>query len=161
MSVRRRGCRIVLGVVVVLLGLTCLGVVITILEPGEEGSEAKGSEGGATSATVYPTRKPTPWIVVTDDGDRIRVGGTAYIDGRDLEALPPLTLMRINAWDQVPRRTASCRVFHGDEVQVLEAWRSMEEDRYYFRVDGPSCEGWVPEPFLGTELYNLVGDPIY
>ena len=157
MSVRRRGCRVVLGVLALLVLLTCVGVAISVLESPDGGSDTEVE----SVDTPRPVKKPTARVVVTADGDRIRVGGTAYIDGRDLENRQPYTLMRINAWDQVPRRTASCRVFHGDEVRVLEAWRSVEEDRYYFRVDGPSCEGWVPEPFLGTEFYNLVGDPIY
>jgi len=157
MSVRRRGCRVALGVLALLVLLTCVGVAISVLESPDGGSDTEVE----SVDTPRPVKRPTARVVVTADGDRIRVGGTAYIDGRDLENRQPYTLMRINAWDQVPRRTASCRVFHGDEVQVLEAWRSVEEDRYYFRVDGPSCEGWVPEPFLGTEFYNLVGDPIY
>jgi len=150
-----------LGVVAAGLLLTCVGVLIAVLEPPKDGAGDEGLEPIGGTETAYPKRRPTAQVITTGDGDRIRVGGTAYIDGRDLENRQPYTLMRINAWDQVPRQTASCRVFHGDEVRVLEAWRSVEENRYYFRVDGPSCEGWVPEPFLGTEFYNLVGDPVY
>jgi hypothetical protein len=38
------------------------------------------------------------------------VPGIAFVDGQDPDATPPLTVMRINVWDAVPRRQAVCKL---------------------------------------------------
>jgi len=145
---------------VVLLALTCLGVAITVLAPSEDSGDQE-SEAETTGPTAYPTRKPTPQVIVTQKGERIEVGGIAYMDGRDPDAKPPCTIMHINVWDQVPGQKVVCSLVHGDKVHVLAA-RPREDDRYYFKVSGPgACTGWVSGPFLSTEFQNLVGDPVY
>lgn len=162
MSLRRRGCRIVLGAVVVLLGLTCLGVGLTVLAPPEdEGDREVEAEAGGPTAS--PTSQPTPWVITTQKEERIPVGRSriAYIDGRDPEGKPPYTLLMINVWDGVPRRKVRCRLSHGDKVNVVTARWYIEEKRYYFEIEDWPCNGWISEPFLSRNKEDPVGDIIY
>jgi len=66
--------------------------------------------------------------------------------------------MKINIWDGVPRKKQVCELDHGTKVELLDAMKDKEEDRYYFRIRKGSCEGWVSEPFLSTEEHSPIGD---
>src|SRR4051812_2119633 len=68
------------------------------------------------------------------------VPGTAFIDGRDLEATPPLTVMSVSVWDSAKRRSRVCSLPHGASVSLAQAERVVSEDRYYFRVVTKVCE---------------------
>jgi len=94
----------------------------------------------------------------TDTGKRVKtskgtftVPGIAYADGRDLEAQPPLTVMKINAWESTKRLMKLCEVPHGREVALLAAEEVKSEERYYFKVR------WVPEVFLSHRRQRVVG----
>jgi hypothetical protein len=100
-----------------------------------------------------------PRTITTSKGD-FSVPGTAFMDGRDLEAEPPLTIMNINIWNAAHRQRVVCRLQHGTNVEVLDATLYSEEGRYYFQVRSGSCEGWVPESFLSPEYQAPVGDQI-
>jgi hypothetical protein len=145
-------------------------VSVSLVAPGQEGrhqgywqmcvneSECFGTKMYVQIISVVaPTPEPTPQTVTTSKGS-FTIPGTAYLDGRDLEAVPPLTVMNINIWDGVPRQQVVCVLRHGTSVEVLEATSHEAEDRYYFRVRSGSCEGWVSEPFLSTEYYAPEGD---
>lgn len=47
------------------------------------------------------------------------VPGQAYMDGRDPNASPPLTLMLISLWDGVPRSRQVGKIGHGTPVKLL------------------------------------------
>jgi len=95
--------------------------------------------------------------VTTSKGNFV-VPGTAYMDGRDLQASPPLTVMNINVWEGVPRQNRVCSLQHGTKVELLEAQFYSGEQRYYFRVQSGYCEGWVPESFVSNKRHRAVGD---
>ena len=100
---------------------------------------------------------PTEGTVDTVRG-AIQVPGAAYVDGRDEEADPPLTVMSIDVWDAMPRTKVACELEHGTEVAVLMAEMDEDEDRYYFMVLSGLCMGWISEPFLSPEYHEPVGD---
>jgi hypothetical protein len=124
--------------------------------PADEPEPTRGQEA---TAKPIPTKRPTPEpeTITTFRGD-IVVPGTGYMDGRDSEAVPPLTVMEINIWDKVPRVSVVCKLAHGTQVSVLEAKWDDDEGRYYFRVKSGSCEGWVSEPFVSPEYHAPEGD---
>ena len=82
----------------------------------------------------------------------------AWTDGRDLEATPPLTVENINVWDAASRSAAVCRVKHGQQVETLAAERNHAENRWYVKVRGSSCTGWLPEDWLSKQPHPAVGD---
>lgn len=118
----------------------------------------------ACSASPTPTpiveatvEDVSPRTIDTDKGT-VEVPGTAYIDGRDPSASPPLTIKSINIWDSVSRTKVVCKLEHGTQVNLLDVKRRPEESRYYFLVRSGSCEGWLPESFLSREYQEPVGD---
>ena len=88
----------------------------------------------------------------------IPVPGFAYMDGRDFEAKPPLTVMRINLWDGVPRMRVVTTVRHGQQVRVLEKFWEPSEGRYYYLVRRWLKLGWVSAPFLNPFRMEPIGD---
>jgi len=84
--------------------------------------------------------------------------GIAYLDGRDFEAKPPLTVMRINLWDGVPRKFVVATVRHGQRVRVLEKFWEPSEGRYYYLVRRWFTLGWVAAPFLSPFRMEPTGD---
>jgi len=104
-----------------------------------------------------PKKQQTLRTITTSKGS-FTISGIAFMDGRDLKANPPLTIMKINIWDGVPRNKRVCELDHGTKVELLDAMKDKEEDRYYFRIRKGSCEGWVSEPFLSTEEHSPIGD---
>jgi len=84
--------------------------------------------------------------------------GIAYLDGRDFEAKPPLTVMRINLWDGVPRTCVVATVRHGQRVRVLRREWEESEKRYYYLVWRWFKLGWVSAPFLNPFRMEPIGD---
>lgn len=116
-----------------------------------------GQGDTAAAASTDEVIASTGTTVLTDKGT-LEVPGTAFIDGRDIEATPPLTLMRINIWDAVQRRRAVCQIPHATFVDILDIRHSEAEQRYYFQVRSGRCQGWVSQPFLSAEQHQPVGD---
>ena len=79
---------------------------------------------------------------------RVPVPGIAYMDGRDFEAKPPLTVMRINLWETMARRRVTGCLRHGQRVRVLDRVWMPSEKRYYYLVRHWFKSGWVSELFL-------------
>lgn len=124
-----------------------------VIEVGQVLTVSGSLDQAADSSPIEPVN-----IITTDEGEEIPVPGNAFMDGRDLEAKPALTVMTINIWDQVPRQQAVCKLQHGDSVQILDAKHYASENRYYFKVRKGLCEGWLSEPFLSAEQHEPVGD---
>lgn len=97
---------------------------------------------------------------VTTAKGRFSLATSAWLDGRDLESRPPLTLMRINVWGSPGpvRGPVRCRLPHGAEVMLEDARFVSEEGRNYFEITGKSCRGWVPETFLASKKHAPVGE---
>jgi len=102
----------------------------------------------------------TPSEIHTSKGI-IRLSGIAFMDGRDLEAEIPVTVMIINVWDHVSREKVICQLRHRSKVKILEIKQSYEEKRFYFKVTNNSCEGWVLEPFVSSEKHEPIGEHHY
>jgi len=132
----------------VLISLCCVGVALTVLS------------GDGTSSTPVPSPVPATQNVETAEGYTFAVPGSAFVDGRSLEEQPPLTIMSINIWGEVPRLKAVCDLQHGTEVQLLEAQYYEPEERYYFLLKSGSCKGWLSENFLSPEKQEPIGDQL-
>lgn len=87
-------------------------------------------------------------------------GDVAYIDGRDPDAQPPLTVMNVRVWDGVPRTKVICELKHGTEVDILDILYYQPEDRHYLHIFGGDCQGWVSEPFLSNTKHKPIGDQL-
>src|SRR5690606_28417967 len=87
--------------------------------------------------TIFTTNNTNPDdtspVTITTTKGEFTVPGDAFMDGRDPEARPPLTINKINIWNTVPRQRVVCTLGHGVAVDVLEVREVAEEDRYYFK----------------------------
>jgi hypothetical protein len=113
-----------------------------------------------TAAPAGPLRSqthiPAATTIKTTKGD-FQVPGRAFLDGRNLEAEPHFTVMGVRIWQSTERRQAVCSADHGTQVDLLEVQRSPEEQRYYFRIRAPKCEGWIDEVSLSVTRQAPVG----
>ena len=103
---------------------------------------------------------PAEQTIDTPKGSFV-VPGTAFMDGRDPDARPPMTVMRINVRNGVHGRSMRgvlCDVLHGTEVQLLSARYNSSESRYYFQIKVGACKGWVAAPFLAQQWKPPEGD---
>lgn len=66
--------------------------------------------------------------------------------------------MNVQIWESPARMNAICRAAHGTQVELLAVQRDTKEERFYFRVKTPNCEGWLPEAFLSPKKNAPVGD---
>lgn len=86
------------------------------------------------------------------------VPGIAFIDGRDLNSKPPLTVMKINLWNGPNQAKIIGYLWHGVGVEVTEA--KQYEDRWFFKVRLGSRSGWVSDYVLSDANYDPVGDEV-
>ncbi len=141
-------------------GISCLAFVTAVLMLvaiySSDSARNAGQEAtlGHTN-TAGPTI--TPQIITTFRGT-LQVPGDAFMDGRDPEADPPLTIMQINVWNNASRSRVVCRLAHGAAVEVREARWSDDENRYYLKIKGENCEGWVSDPFVSPQQFEPIGD---
>jgi len=123
---------------ILIIGTCLVGIVISNLLDGS-------SSGSSSNSQTYRTY------------GRFTVPGTAYMDGRDIDANPTLTLMTMNVWDNKMQQPV-CRLKHGTAVKLLGA--TTLDNRNYFHISSGSCEGWVIEKSLSTTKTEPVGDRI-
>lgn len=127
-------------------------IVLIYIAGGGYSAVERGRTRSTQTAIVAATTvegKPTSTEITTLKGT-LTIPGEAVMDGRDLEASSPTIVTLINIWDAVPRQKVVCTLNHGDTVQLIEAKREDQENRYYFKVKGANCEGWVSEPFVSA-----------
>jgi|WetSurMetagenome_2_1015567.scaffolds.fasta_scaffold67843_2 hypothetical protein len=111
----------------------------------------------ALSALVAAqTQIPVATTIKTAKGE-FRVPGPAFIDGRHLDTEPRYTAVSLQLWQSPERRQGTCSVDHGTEVQLLEVQRNTDEQRYYFRLRAPKCEGWVRETEISPRKMAPLG----
>ena len=108
--------------------------------------------------SVPPTQTEAVRVITTERGE-MSVPGVGYLDGRDAEADPPLTVMTINLWDTAQRTRAVCQLEHGTQVDVLDAVWVEDEERYYFHVTGNGCDGWIQAPFISPSYQEPIAMP--
>ena len=82
----------------------------------------------------------------------------AWLDGRDLKAVPPLTVSKINLWEKLPREKITGQLKHGTQVKITEAQFNESERRWYYRVQHLFKSGWIPGVFLNQEKPEVLGD---
>lgn len=71
---------------------------------------------------VYATLlKKSPIREIQTSEGKFIVPGFAYVDGRDPNAYPPITLMDPNIWDSINRNRPICTIRHGKKVKLLNA----------------------------------------
>jgi hypothetical protein len=109
--------------------------------------------GYVLNLILYGTSQSNP----TSYG-RFNVPGTAYLDGRDPGADPPLTVMSIPVMQAAPLGRIVCRLPHGAAVSLLGAVQSG--GFYYFHVQSSTCEGWLVELYLSTAREQPIGNLI-
>ena len=88
----------------------------------------------------------------------VKAGDYAYIDGRDPEAVLPLTVERINLWDSLNRKKVVARLRHGTRVKVIGRALHSTEKRHYCLVRSWWRWGWVPEVFLSPQREKVIGE---
>jgi len=118
----------------------------------------KADESNSTQSRTTPQKQETK--IHISRGGEVTVPGFAYLDGRDQEASPPLTMMRINIWDNAPRKQIVCSLTHGDRVELMDSRYLSSESRYYLKIKSGSCTGWIPDTFISAEKHAPIGDKI-
>lgn len=140
-------------VVIVLVSFLALcGMSLLIPSIGGSGVENGGISVENESRTVS-TQKGT-----------FLIPGNGFIDGRDVDAVPALTIMEVRVWDGVDAgRRTGCKIPHGTAVQILDVKQDPDvgSQWYHFQVQSGSCRGWVTWWFVSTEKYEPIGDRIY
>jgi len=89
-----------------------------------------------------------------------RIGQTAYLDGRDPQAQPPLTVGRIQLWKGVPRQKVRNALAHGTRVVISDRTYCREEKRWYYCVRRGGKQGWLPGVFLSEQREEPIGDVV-
>jgi hypothetical protein len=107
---------------------------------------------------LSPTAIPESELEIETDDGIITVPGSAYMDGRDLDADPPVTVMAIDVWDSPQRSEVVCQIEHGTPVEVLALEENETEQRDYLQVRSGDCEGWVPLSFVNPKQHEPVGE---
>ena len=89
---------------------------------------------------------------------RFKVGEQAFIDGRDPQAIPLLTVSKINLWEDTQRQKAVGFLKHGTQVTIIDAEYHIPQKRWYYRVKHLFKTGWLPGVFLGKDKPAILGD---
>ena len=89
---------------------------------------------------------------------QINIPGYAFIDGRDLKAIHPYTIVKINIWDSQFRKNVVCEIPHGTQVKILKAIYVSQEGKCYLNVQFKNYNGWVSESFISSKKMETVGD---
>lgn len=98
-------------------------------------------------------------IVETDKGT-LTIGQPAFIDGRDLDARPPLTVMAVNIWGNMPRTRIVCQLAHGSHIDIVSVKFYAPENRHYFLIRRDDCQGWLTEGLLSNRCNEPIGEEI-
>lgn len=141
-------------------GISCLAYISAAVILGIiliQGSDEDAAQDATKEGPQTDDATSTPMIITTIRGT-LQVPGDAFMDGRDQEAQPPLTIMNINIWNNASRSRVVCTLAHGAAVEVREAKWADDEDRYYLKIKGDNCEGWVSDPFVSPQWHEPVGD---
>jgi hypothetical protein len=140
-----------------------LQAVIGSLIEAATAPQAIESDTATASASVADSavsaESVTSRVIDTSKG-KFTIPGYCWLDGRDLEARPPLTVQNINVWNAVRRSAVVCRLQHGQRIETLAAEQNATEDRWYVKIRRNDCEGWLPEDWLSNQRHSPVGDQV-
>lgn len=106
-------------------------------------------------AAAAPPAPAAP-AVRSSDGQLVKSQMRAWVDGRDLDARPPLTLRTTRVWTSVERTRVACGIRHGEEVMVTAVESSRKGD--FARIERGACSGWLPARYLSLKKYPPTGD---
>jgi hypothetical protein len=87
-------------------------------------------------------------------------GDIAFIDGRDSEEEPPVTLMRLSLWDSPAEIVEITAVHHGDEVELLD-YQENSKGKPYVQVMFGGHAGWIEAHRISPRHTEPVGDEIF
>jgi len=112
--------------------------------------------GGCDNYRQEYTYRPSKRIMeFTSYKGTFKINEIVYIDGRDLKAQPPLTIISVNIWSTPnSNRKKVCNLSHGDEVQIIE----ISSDEIYVKIKAMFCEGWLMKEMIGKQIVKPVGD---
>jgi len=134
----------------------CLVIGWSLISDDKARVEVRDAVEVIDTETRIPTQ--TTLTIETSEGNKLNIPGIAFLDGRDIEADPPLTIMKINLWDEPERNKIVCSLEHGTKVDILEANFVDADGRYYLFVEGKGCEGWISDNFLSEMQEEPIGD---
>lgn len=135
---------------IAILVIVVVVVILILLAPGG-GTPTSPASPPVAAPEVYPLER---------GGSMTVPGGVAYMDGRDAQADPPLTVMNINVWKrpEPDRGQVACRVRHGEQVTVVDT--NLHDGRRDFKIEKSGCSGWVWQLFLSTERNEPIGEQV-
>ena len=108
-------------------------------------------------AAAPPAPRMTRVTVSTRDGVDLTSGSTAWIDGRDIESRPPVTLRRVRVWYSPQRTQAVCEIEHGRQVTVTALERSGGRQNALVKLG--DCQGWLTSDlFLSSTRQPRAGN---
>ena len=93
--------------------------------------------------------------IITAKGN-FEIPGQGFIDGRDTNAQPPLTLMNVNVWSSTGKNRISCKLRHGTAVEIIDH-KSLSGE-IFFEIMKGNCKGWITSNFLSDKYYEPIGD---
>lgn len=63
-------------------------------------------------------------------------------------ATTDISVPLIDLWETTAGTRSACQLPHGTDVLVLDTARPAGAERWYYRVEGDDCAGWVTGNFL-------------
>lgn len=88
--------------------------------------------------------------------EKFEPGQDVFTDGRDRAAVPPLTVDKINMWENVDCASLVGVIRHGQKVKVLRV--ETVGGREFCYVSTWLIKGWIPASFLSEEKQEPVGE---
>jgi hypothetical protein len=153
---------IVLMILALLIDTTQRNNQATTVKPATQPTAAPGRATTAPRPTT--TLDPSGRTFGTDattsvDSARgaLNVPGTAFVDGRVINATPPWTLDVIWVWAE-PFETShvQCKLPHGSAVLLLEA-QTSPDGRRSVHIQRRDCAGWVSADLLSPTSVPPIG----
>lgn len=143
------------GLALLTFGSLALMFLASSSRPAQPTATAARTPASQSPAPAPPPAEPPQ--VLTRDGTRLKAGSVAWIDGRDTESQPPITLRRVRIWNTVQRTRMLCEIDHGTQVTVTATERTSTGQQLA-RVKQDNCEGWVTSDlFLSTTRQPRAG----
>jgi hypothetical protein len=143
------------GRIVQISDLSQAGLVISLVDAEWT---IESDESILPTTPLSPTAIPEQEVIIETEDGLITVPGSAYMDGRDLEADPPVTVMNIDVWNSPQQLEVVCQIEHGTPVEVLALEENLADHREALQIRSSDCEGWVPVSFVSPKQHEPEGD---
>ena len=76
----------------------------------------------------------------------VTIGADARIAVKESDT--DLQVRTVDLSSEGPEGEPTCQLTHGEAVTVVAATHFENEDRYYLKVAGTNCQGWILENFV-------------